>query len=40
MLNGEYVPIDFVKHAEAMGANAVLVNTADEITSAPEGGKA
>jgi len=34
MLNGEYVPIDFVKHAEAMGAHAVLVKTAAEITSA------
>ena len=34
MLNGDFVPIDFVKHAEAMGAHAVLVKTADEITSA------
>ncbi|MGA7904530.1 MAG: thiamine pyrophosphate-dependent enzyme [Terrimicrobiaceae bacterium] len=31
MLHGEYVPIDFVKHAEAMGAHAILVQTAAEI---------
>ena len=34
MLTGDYVPIDFVKHAESMGAHAVLANTAAEITSA------
>ena len=34
MLDGEYVPIDFVKHAEAMGAHATLAQTADEITAA------
>jgi 3D-(3,5/4)-trihydroxycyclohexane-1,2-dione acylhydrolase (decyclizing) len=34
LLNGEYVPIDFVKHAEAMGAHAVLAKTAAEITAA------
>ena len=34
MLTGEYVPIDFVKHAEAMGAHAVLAKTAAEITAA------
>ena len=34
LLNGEYIPIDFVKHAEAMGAHAVLVKTAAEITAA------
>jgi 3D-(3,5/4)-trihydroxycyclohexane-1,2-dione acylhydrolase (decyclizing) len=34
MLDGDYVPIDFVKHAEAMGAHATLAQTADEITAA------
>jgi 3D-(3,5/4)-trihydroxycyclohexane-1,2-dione acylhydrolase (decyclizing) len=34
LLDGEYIPIDFVKHAEAMGAHAVLVKTASDITSA------
>ena len=34
MLTGDYVPIDFVKHAESMGAHAVLAKTAAEITSA------
>ena len=34
LLNGEYIPIDFVKHAEAMGAHAVLAKTAAEITAA------
>jgi 3D-(3,5/4)-trihydroxycyclohexane-1,2-dione acylhydrolase (decyclizing) len=34
LLTGEYVPIDFVKHAEAMGAHAVSVKTAGEITAA------
>ncbi len=34
MLHGEYVPIDFVKHAEAMGAHAILIQTAAEITAA------
>jgi 3D-(3,5/4)-trihydroxycyclohexane-1,2-dione acylhydrolase (decyclizing) len=34
MLDGEYIPIDFVKHAEAMGAHATLAQTAGEITAA------
>jgi 3D-(3,5/4)-trihydroxycyclohexane-1,2-dione acylhydrolase (decyclizing) len=33
-LTGSYVPIDFKKHAEAMGAHAVLAQTAAEVTSA------
>jgi len=33
-LTGEYVPIDFKKHAEAMGAHAVFAPTAAEITNA------
>lgn len=33
-LTGDYVPIDFVKHAEAMGAHAVLAQTAAEVTAA------
>ena len=34
MLTGDYVPIDFPKHAEAMGAHAVLAKTAAEVTAA------
>jgi 3D-(3,5/4)-trihydroxycyclohexane-1,2-dione acylhydrolase (decyclizing) len=33
-LTGDYVPIDFKKHAEAMGAHAVLAQTAAEVTAA------
>ena len=33
-LTGPYVPIDFRKHAEAMGALALQANTADELRSA------
>jgi 3D-(3,5/4)-trihydroxycyclohexane-1,2-dione acylhydrolase (decyclizing) len=33
-LTGGYVPIDFKKHAEAMGAHAVLAQTAAEVTAA------
>jgi 3D-(3,5/4)-trihydroxycyclohexane-1,2-dione acylhydrolase (decyclizing) len=33
-LTGDYVPIDFVKHAEALGAHAVLAQTAAEVTAA------
>jgi 3D-(3,5/4)-trihydroxycyclohexane-1,2-dione acylhydrolase (decyclizing) len=33
-LSGGYVPVDFRKHAEAMGANAILARTADEIRAA------
>jgi 3D-(3,5/4)-trihydroxycyclohexane-1,2-dione acylhydrolase (decyclizing) len=33
-LTGDYVPIDFQKHAESMGAHAVLAQTAAEVTAA------
>jgi 3D-(3,5/4)-trihydroxycyclohexane-1,2-dione acylhydrolase (decyclizing) len=33
-LSGEYVPIDFAKHAEAMGARAIKATTADELRAA------
>jgi 3D-(3,5/4)-trihydroxycyclohexane-1,2-dione acylhydrolase (decyclizing) len=33
-LTGGYVPVDYRKHAEAMGANAVLARTAEEIRAA------
>ena len=33
-LTGDYVPIDFVKHAEAMGAHAVLASTPEAVTAA------
>jgi 3D-(3,5/4)-trihydroxycyclohexane-1,2-dione acylhydrolase (decyclizing) len=33
-LTGSYVPIDFKKHAEAMGAHAVLAQTPAEVTAA------
>jgi len=33
-LTGPYVPIDFRKHAEAMGALAIQANTADELRAA------
>jgi 3D-(3,5/4)-trihydroxycyclohexane-1,2-dione acylhydrolase (decyclizing) len=33
-LDGAYVPIDFRKHAEAMGALAIQANTADELRAA------
>jgi 3D-(3,5/4)-trihydroxycyclohexane-1,2-dione acylhydrolase (decyclizing) len=33
-LTGPYVPIDFRKHAEAMGALAIQANTADELRDA------
>ena len=33
-LTGDYVPIDFVKHAEAMGAHATLAPTPAEVTAA------
>ena len=35
-LTGPYVPIDFRKHAEAMGALALQANTADELRAALE----
>jgi 3D-(3,5/4)-trihydroxycyclohexane-1,2-dione acylhydrolase (decyclizing) len=31
-LIGDYIPVDFRKHAEAMGARAILARTADELT--------
>jgi len=34
LLTGDYIPVDFQKHAEAMGANAILAKTADELTKA------
>ncbi|MBV8141318.1 MAG: 3D-(3,5/4)-trihydroxycyclohexane-1,2-dione acylhydrolase (decyclizing), partial [Verrucomicrobia bacterium] len=33
-LTGEYIPVDFQKHAESMGANAIVARTADEIKNA------
>jgi 3D-(3,5/4)-trihydroxycyclohexane-1,2-dione acylhydrolase (decyclizing) len=33
-LTGEYVPVDFVKHAEAMGARAFYAPTADDLRAA------
>ncbi len=33
-LSGDYVPVDFVKHAEAMGANVTLAPTADALRAA------
>jgi 3D-(3,5/4)-trihydroxycyclohexane-1,2-dione acylhydrolase (decyclizing) len=38
-LTGDYVPIDFRKHAEAMGAHAVLATTANEVTAAVQKAK-
>lgn len=34
MLTGDYIPVDFQKHAEAMGANAILATTAEELEGA------
>jgi 3D-(3,5/4)-trihydroxycyclohexane-1,2-dione acylhydrolase (decyclizing) len=39
LLTGDYVPIDFPKHAESMGAHAVLAKTAAEVTAAVEEAK-
>jgi 3D-(3,5/4)-trihydroxycyclohexane-1,2-dione acylhydrolase (decyclizing) len=33
-LTGEYIPVDFVKHAESMGACAVFARSADEVRKA------
>jgi 3D-(3,5/4)-trihydroxycyclohexane-1,2-dione acylhydrolase (decyclizing) len=33
-LTGGYVPVDFVRHAEAMGARAVMTRTADQLRAA------
>ena len=38
-LTGEYIPIDFIKHAEAMGAHAVYAPTAAEVTKAVQEAK-
>ncbi len=38
-LTGDYVPIDFKKHAESMGAHAVLAKTAAEVTAAVQEAK-
>jgi 3D-(3,5/4)-trihydroxycyclohexane-1,2-dione acylhydrolase (decyclizing) len=38
-LDGPYVPVDFRKHAEAMGALALGANTADELRAALETAK-
>ncbi len=33
-LTGEYIPVDFQKHAESMGANAIVARTAEELKKA------
>jgi 3D-(3,5/4)-trihydroxycyclohexane-1,2-dione acylhydrolase (decyclizing) len=33
-LTGQYIPVDFLKHAESMGANALLARTAGELKKA------
>jgi 3D-(3,5/4)-trihydroxycyclohexane-1,2-dione acylhydrolase (decyclizing) len=33
-LTGEYIPVDFVKHAESMGAHAVFARSAEELKKA------
>lgn len=33
-LTGEYIPVDFVKHAESMGAHAILARSAEELKKA------
>ena len=33
-LTGEYIPVDFQRHAESMGANAVVARTAGELKKA------
>jgi len=38
-LTGDYVPIDFKKHAEAMGAHAVFAPTVAEVTKAVQEAK-
>lgn len=34
LLTGDIIPVDFRKHAEAMGAKAILASTPDELTKA------
>jgi 3D-(3,5/4)-trihydroxycyclohexane-1,2-dione acylhydrolase (decyclizing) len=38
-LTGDYIPVDFKKHAEAMGAHAVFAPTAAEVTKAVQEAK-
>ena len=33
-LTGEYIPVDFQKHAESMGAKAIFARTAEEVKKA------
>jgi 3D-(3,5/4)-trihydroxycyclohexane-1,2-dione acylhydrolase (decyclizing) len=33
-LTGEYIPVDFVKHAESMGAHAIFARSAEELKKA------
>jgi 3D-(3,5/4)-trihydroxycyclohexane-1,2-dione acylhydrolase (decyclizing) len=33
-LTGEYIPVDFAKHAESMGAHAIFAQTAEEVKKA------
>lgn len=33
-LTGEYIPVDFQKHAESMGANAIVARSAEELKKA------
>ncbi|MBV8329598.1 MAG: 3D-(3,5/4)-trihydroxycyclohexane-1,2-dione acylhydrolase (decyclizing) [Verrucomicrobia bacterium] len=33
-LTGKYIPVDFKKHAESMGANAIFAQTAEEVRKA------
>jgi 3D-(3,5/4)-trihydroxycyclohexane-1,2-dione acylhydrolase (decyclizing) len=33
-LTGDYIPVDFVKHAESMGAHAIFARTAEELKTA------
>jgi 3D-(3,5/4)-trihydroxycyclohexane-1,2-dione acylhydrolase (decyclizing) len=33
-LTGDYIPVDFVKHAESMGAHAILARSAEELKKA------
>jgi 3D-(3,5/4)-trihydroxycyclohexane-1,2-dione acylhydrolase (decyclizing) len=34
LLTGDIIPVDFRKHAEAMGAHAILAQTPEELTQA------
>jgi 3D-(3,5/4)-trihydroxycyclohexane-1,2-dione acylhydrolase (decyclizing) len=39
VLSGDYVPIDFVKNAESLGARAIRAETADQLRDALEAAK-